>query len=65
MAKKRDVVKEIRKATRRKFSAEEKIRVAAGKVSLPISTTAGPRRFWRLERTVSPVTPSATSPRMK
>ena len=27
MAKKRDVVKEIRKATRRKFSAEEKIRV--------------------------------------
>jgi len=27
MAKKRDVVKEIRKATRRRYSAEEKIRV--------------------------------------
>ena len=56
------VVREIRRKTRRKYSAEEKIRIVLeglrGEESIselcrkkalpPICTTAGARRFWRL-----------------
>ena len=59
MAKSKDVVKQIRKATRRKFSAEEKIRIvleglearslsqsfAGGKAYRPVPTTNGQNHF--------------------
>ena len=56
-----DIVKQIRKATRRQFTADEKIRIvskvfeerspypifAAARASHPLNTTAGPKHFWR------------------
>lgn len=61
----KDVVKQIRKATRRKFSSEEKIRIVLeglrGEISVselcrreriaPTSTMDGPKRFWGQAKT--------------
>ena len=61
-----DVVKQIRRATRRRFTAEEKIRIVLeglrGEIpvtelcrkeaSNPRSTTNGPRPSWTREKTV-------------
>ncbi len=55
----KNIVNQIRKATGRKFSAEEKIRIVLEGLrgQIPVSelarrsTTAGPRPFWRPART--------------
>jgi transposase-like protein len=70
------VVKEIRRATRRQFSAEEKIGIVLsglrGEDSIAElcrregvvqnSITAGRRNFWRLARSAWPATPHARRP---
>ena len=61
----RDVVAEIRRATRRKFRADDKIRIvlksvqvespiltcAGGRGSRRLFTTSGPRLFWKPGKT--------------
>ena len=70
------VVKEIRRATRRQFSAEEKIRIvlsglrgedsiAAARGSSRTCITAGRRNFWRLGRSGWPGTPRGRRPRTR
>jgi hypothetical protein len=73
------VVKEIRRATRRQFSAEEKIRIvlsglaartaspscAAARGSSRTCITAGRRNFWRLARSGWPGTPRGRRPRTR
>jgi transposase-like protein len=67
------VVKDIRRATRRQFSAEDKIRIvleglrgetallnyAARKASLRACNTPGRRNFWKLASAGWPATPPA------
>jgi len=66
------IVKDIKRATRKQYSAEEKIRIvldglrgedsiaelccAVEKASLRASTTNGPRTSWKLANAVWPVT---------
>ncbi len=49
MAKSKDVVKRIRKATRRKFSADEKIKIVLEGLRFIIS---GPNHSWKQVKTV-------------
>ena len=69
-------VKEIRRATRRQFSAEEKIRIvlsglrgedscAAARGSSRTCITAGRRNFWRLARSGWPGTPRGRQPQTR
>jgi hypothetical protein len=67
----KQAVKEIRRATRRQFSAEERIRIVltgprgedsiagcvGAKESFRTSITAGRRNFWKLARNAGPATP--------
>ena len=73
------VVKEIRRATRRQFSAEEKIRIvltgcaartaslscAAANGSCRTFTIAGQRNFWRPAKSAWPATPRGRRPQMR
>ena len=75
MAKKKDVestVREIRRKTRKKYSAEEKIRIVLeglrgestiaelcrAKAFIPTCTTSGSRNFWKRESSVCSEIPS-------
>ena len=72
-------VRDIRRKTRKQYTAEEKIRVvvsglrgeersppcAAARASPRVCSTAGRKRFWKPARSGSPATPGAKRPRAR